>query len=77
MSDPTPRPPDTTAPADVNSSSDAATLSSIHSERETTSEFIFSIFALPDAATASKFAVRTEITFSDQKIQPFVLLLRR
>ena len=64
MSDPTPRPPDTTAPADVNSGlADAATLSSIHSEREETiPEFIFSIFALPDAATASKFAVRTEIT---------------
>ena len=64
-SDPTPLPPDTTAPADVNSGlSEAATLSSIHSEREeTTSDFMFSILALPDASTASKLAVRTETTF--------------
>ena len=64
-SEPTPLPPDTTAPADVNSGlSEAATLSSIHTDREeATLESIFSIEALPDASTASKLAVRTETIF--------------
>ena len=64
--DPTPRPPETTIPALVSSGrSDAATLSSTHSDRPGLSAALMvSTGALPPSAAASKVEVRIVTTLA-------------